>query len=73
MTFECRYCPSTFSQLKDLFDHWENEHKAICSLYIIEHRKLKQVASAIAPSAQEACYIFGWYIGDCYIRQEKLE
>jgi hypothetical protein len=73
LTFECQYCPALFKQLKDLFDHWESNHRNICSLYIIEHRKSKQIAQAIAPTAQEACYRFDWYIGDCYIRQEALK
>ncbi len=39
--------------------------------YIIMHRLDKVWAWQIAYSAQEACQLLGWLIGDCYVQEDR--
>lgn len=63
----CLYCPYEASHWKDLIDHYEANHASTLKWYYIKHRPTGNSAITKAPSAQEACQINDWMIGDCIV------
>lgn len=72
MKFECRYCKYTTPQFKELVNHYTSNHNGqLLKRYQIKHRPTGNSAILGAPSAQEACEVNGWRIGDCIVKEIK--
>ena len=70
LMFNCNYCPASFPQIKQLFDHYEAEHKnQKLTLYKITHLPSKERGLASAPTPEEACLRLGWDIKDCEVEE----
>lgn len=70
MIFCCNYCPATFPQVKQLFDHYEAEHKnQKQTLYRIKHLPSGEKGLASAPTPEQACSRLGWDIKDCKAKE----
>ena len=72
LKFNCIYCPESFDNVKELFDHYEVEHKnQEFRSYKITHRPSKQQGLTFAPTPSQACLRLGWDINDCIVESNN--
>ena len=70
LRFLCAYCPAKFEQIKQLFDHYENEHRNRgFKRYKIRHLPSGNVGMASAPTPEEACSRVCWDFKECEVRE----
>lgn len=70
LIFGCRYCPETFKQIKQLFDHYESKHhNQGFKQYKIKHLPSGNTGMASAPTPEEACNRVCWDLKDCEVKE----
>ncbi len=68
--FDCNYCSASFPQVKQLFEHYETEHKnQKLTLCRIKHLPSGEKGLASASMPEEACLRLGWDIKDCEVKE----
>ena len=68
LRFDCNCCPASFPQVKQLFEHYEAEHKnRDFKRYRIKHRPSGEIGMATAPTPEQACARLCWDIKDCKV------
>jgi len=70
LKFNCNYCPASFEQVKQLFDHYEAEHRNWeFKRYKVKHIPSGERGMATAPTPEEACARLCWDIKDCEVKE----
>ena len=71
MNLYCAHCQYKALHFKDLIDHYEANHAQYLKWYQVRHRPTGSSAITQARSAQEACEVNDWLIGDCFVREMR--
>lgn len=70
LRFYCNYCSASFPQIKELFEHYEAEHKnRDFKRYRIKHLPSGEQGSASAPTPEQACARLCWELKDCDVKE----